>query len=61
MKKVLIFGSGILLALSVISSVLACTAAYWSNGPDYLTPNVCNTSNVDNNEKRSYWAVQYPN
>lgn len=41
-----------------ISSVLACTAAYWPAGPDYIAPFTC--PNDFSLYKESFWSVKYP-
>src|SRR5713226_7186270 len=58
MKAMRLFASAIFLVVG-ISSVLACTAIYWSNAPDY-TYGDCTIGGIVSNYKESYWSVQYP-
>src|SRR5437660_8758033 len=58
MEAVLMFASGIFMLVGV-ASVLACTAIYWSNAPDFIDGN-CSVGTIVNNYKESYWSVQYP-
>jgi hypothetical protein len=55
----IMFASAIFLLVG-ISSVLACTANYWSNAPDVHTGGPCNSVDVNTLYKESYWSVQYP-
>jgi len=57
MKAMHLFASAIFLIVG-ISSILACTAIYWSNAPDFAAGDC--TGGIVSNYKESYWSVQYP-
>jgi len=53
--------STVFLLFFALSSVLACTASYWSAGPDYIPPFTCpNRNTINKLYKESHWSVKYP-